>query len=50
MWQMFAIMCAVTMMDCRTMYENPAREFATEKLCLEAAVEKEKWTRDKNGA
>ena len=40
MWQMFAIMCAVTMMDCRTMYENPAREFATEKLCLEAAVEK----------
>ena len=46
MWQMFAIMCAVTMMDCRTMYENLAREFATEKLCLEAAVEKEKWTRD----
>ena len=46
MFKMFAIMCVVTVMDCRTMYEEPPREFATKELCLEAAVEKEKWTRD----
>ena len=46
MWQMFAIMCVTTMMDCRTMYENPTRTFETKALCLEAAFKKEKWTRD----
>ena len=45
MWEMFAVMCVTTMMDCRTMYENPTRTFETKSLCLEAAVEKEKNTR-----
>jgi len=46
MFKMFAIICAVTVMECNTMYENPPREFSTEAECLEAAVEKAKWTRD----
>ena len=46
MWEMFAVMCVTTMMDCRTMYENPTRTFETKSLCLEAAKVKEKNTRE----
>ena len=46
MWQMFAVVCAVTMLECNTMYEDPPRTFNTESECLAAAVEKEKSTRE----
>ena len=46
MFKMYAIMCVVTMIDCRTMYEDPPRTFETKKECLAAAVEKEKSTRE----
>ena len=46
MWEMFAVICVVTVMDCRTMYENPTRTFETKSLCLEAAKVKEKNTRE----
>ena len=42
---MFAIMCVVTVVDCKTMYEDPPRTFDTKEECLAAAVEKEKSTR-----
>ena len=44
MFKMFAIMCAVTMLECTTHYEDPPRTFNTEAECLEAAVIKEKET------
>ena len=43
---MFAIMCVVTVLDCRTMYEDPPRTFNTKEECLAAAVEKEKSPRE----
>ena len=46
MWEIFAVICVTTMMDCRTMYENPPREFATKELCIEAALEKGKKTKE----
>ena len=46
MFKMFAIMCVVTVVDCRTMYEDPPRTFNTKSECLAAAVEKEKSTRE----
>jgi len=46
MFKMFAIICAVTVLDCKMMYEDPPRVFETREACEEAAVEKEKWTRD----
>ena len=45
MWQMYAIICVVTMMECNVMYENPSRTFETKAKCQEAAVIKEKATR-----
>ena len=45
MWQMYAIVCVVTMMECNVMYENPSRTFETKAKCQEAAVIKEKATR-----
>ena len=39
-------MCVVTVLDCRTMYEDPPRTFNTKEECLAAAVEKEKSTRE----
>mgnify|MGYP001200199727 CR=1 FL=1 len=44
MFKMFAIICAVTVLECNTMYENPPRTFETKEQCLEAAVIKEKAT------
>jgi len=46
MFKMFAIICAVTVLECNTMYEDPPRTFATKGECIEAATIKEKWTRD----
>ena len=43
---MFAIICAVTVLECNTMYEDPPRTFDTKAECLTAAVEKEKSTRE----
>ena len=36
MFKMFLIMCAVTVMDCTTHYEDPPRTFNTEAECQEA--------------
>jgi|TARA_B110000444_G_C18605128_1_gene484930 hypothetical protein len=44
MFKMFAIMCAVTVMDCTTHYENPPRTFNTEAECQEALVIKQEET------
>ena len=46
MFKMFAIICAVTVLECNTMYEDPPRTFNTEEECLEAAVIKDKKTRE----
>jgi len=46
MFKMFAIICAVTVLECNTMHENPPRTFNTEVECLEAAKIKEKETRE----
>ena len=46
MFKMFAIMCVVTVVDCKTMYEDPPRTFDPKAECLTAAVEKEKSTRE----
>ena len=43
---MYAIICVVTMMECNVMYENPSRTFETKAKCQEAAVIKEKATRE----
>ena len=45
MFKMFAIICAVTVYECNTMYEDPPRTFATKEECLAAAVIKEKHTK-----
>ena len=46
MFKMFAIICAVTVLECNTMHEDPPRTFNTEVECLEAAKIKEKETRE----
>jgi hypothetical protein len=46
MFKMYAIICAVTVLECNTMYEDPPRTFETKDECIQAAVIKEKWTRD----
>ena len=43
---MFAIICAVTVLECNTMTEDPPRTFNTKEECLEAAKIKEKETRE----
>ena len=43
---MFAIICAVTLLECNTLHENPPRTFNTEAECLEAAEIKDKETRE----
>ena len=37
MFKMFAIICAVTVMDCVTMYEDPPRTFNTKQECEAAS-------------
>tara|TARA_B100000902_G_C27319277_1_gene923265 strand:+ start:5014 stop:5226 length:213 start_codon:yes stop_codon:yes gene_type:complete len=46
MFKMYAIICAVTVMNCTTMYENPPRTFETLAECEKAAVPKLKQTND----
>ena len=46
MFKMFAIVCAVTLLECNTMYEDPPRTFDSMTECLTAAVEKEKKTKE----
>ena len=46
MFKMFAIICAVTVLECNIMYEDPPRIFNTEVECLEAVKIKEKETRE----
>tara|TARA_Y100000592_G_scaffold97959_1_gene169830 strand:- start:127 stop:339 length:213 start_codon:yes stop_codon:yes gene_type:complete len=46
MFKMFAIMCAVTVLECNTMYEEPPKTYATKEECMKAAVIKDKWTRE----
>ncbi len=46
MFKMFAIICAVTVTDCNTMYENPPRTYDTKEQCLAAATIKERQTRE----
>ena len=43
---MFAVICAVTVLECNTLHEDPPREFETQQQCLDAAVIKEKQTRE----
>lgn len=38
MFKMFAILCLVTVLDCRIMYENPPRHFDTMEQCEAAAA------------
>ena len=53
MWKMFAIVCAVTVLECNTMYEDPPRTFDTKAECQEALVLKQEETiqflTDENG-
>ena len=44
MFKMFAIMCAVTVMECTTHYEDPPRTFNTEAECQEALIIKQQET------
>ena len=44
MFKMFAIICVVTVIDCRTMYEDPPRTFDDIKECEAAASIKAKET------
>ena len=37
MFKMFAIICVVSVMDCRTMYEDPPRTFDTRQQCEAAS-------------
>ena len=46
MFKMFAIICAVTVLECNTMYEDPPRIFDTKEECIAAAIVKEKYTRE----
>ena len=44
MFKMYAIICAVTVLECNTMYENPPRVFDTKEQCLVAAQMKKDLT------
>ena len=43
---MFAVICAVTVFECNTMYEDPPRLFDTIEECEAAKIQKEKITRN----
>ncbi len=43
---MFAVICAVTVFECNTMYEDPVRTFDTIEECEAAIIQKEKITRN----
>ena len=44
MFKMFAIICAVTVFECNTMYEDPPRVFETKEQCMVAAQMKKDLT------
>ena len=44
MFKMFAVICAVTVLECNTLHEDPPRTFATEAECLSAAMVKREQT------
>ena len=44
MFKMFAIMCAVTVMECTTHHEDQQRTFNTEAECQEALLIKQEET------
>ena len=44
MFKMFAVICAVTVLECNTMHEDPPRTFDTEAECLRAATIKREQT------
>ena len=44
MFKMFAIMCAVTVLECTTHHEDPPRTFNTEAECQEALIIKQQET------
>ena len=44
MFEMFAVICAVTVMECNTLHENPPRTFKTKAECEEALVIKREQT------
>ena len=44
MFKMYAIMCVVTLIDCRTMYEDPPRTFDTRQECEAASAIKAEQT------
>ena len=46
MFKMYAVICIVTMFDCRTMYEDPPRVFDTREQCMVAAKMKDDITRE----
>ena len=46
MFKMFAIICDVTVLDCRTMYEDPPRIFDTRQECEAASTIKAEQTYD----
>ena len=41
---MFAIICAVTVFECNTMYEDPPRVFETKEQCMVANKKKKDLT------
>tara|TARA_Y100000114_G_scaffold59228_1_gene54202 strand:- start:83 stop:292 length:210 start_codon:yes stop_codon:yes gene_type:complete len=46
MFKMFAVICAVTVLECNRMYEDPPRTFDTIEECKVAIIQKEQNTRD----
>ena len=44
MFRMYAIICAVTVFECNSMYEDPPRVFETKEQCLVAAQMKKDFT------
>ena len=44
MFKMFSILCIASVMDCRTLYENPPRVFDSRQACEQAAVVKAQQT------
>ena len=47
MFRMYAIICAVTVFECNTMYEDPPRVFETKEQCMVAAQMKKDLTLEK---
>ena len=44
MFRMYAIICAVTVFECNSMYEDPPRVFETKEQCMVAAKMKKDLT------